>query len=68
MIQIASNNDIAANMYDPYLGETPLHIAIMMKNTTIAKLLIDHPKININMKNYYSETSLTFSASNDNEE
>ena len=52
-------DNVNVNSYAPKNGNTPLMIAIENKNTKIAKLLINLPKTNINMRNYNGKTALT---------
>lgn len=51
---------IDVNAYSPKSGNTPLMIAIINKNSEIAELWINDKRTNINARNYYDRTALSF--------
>lgn len=61
---LIESNNVNVNSYAPKSGSTPLMIfrncKTFNKNLEIAKLLIESPKTNINLRNYKKETALTF--------
>ncbi|KAK8842926.1 hypothetical protein M9Y10_025792 [Tritrichomonas musculus] len=59
---------VDVNLYAPTTASTPLMIAIEMKNFEIAKLLIECPRTNINLRNYINQTALTIAVQNNLEE
>ena len=57
-------DSIDVNLYEPTKGNTPLIIAVQNNNFDIVKLLIETPKTDINMMNYYDQTALIIAVIN----
>ena len=57
-------DNIDLNLYEPVCGDSPLIVAVKNNNYDIAKLLIEHPKTNINQRNYSENTALTIATIN----
>ena len=62
---IQNNPDINVNIHDIIHGRTALHSAIMHKNIVIIKLLLDHPKIDVNATDNEGWTALHFASMDD---
>lgn len=68
VLQLLKNDDIDVNLYELKYGDTPLIISIKNNNIDIFKILIDHPKININQKNFKNESPLMTAVLKNNKE
>ena len=42
----------------PYVGRTPLIWAVCMENQEIVEILLNHPKLNVNLGNVHNDTAL----------
>ena len=62
------NEKTDPNLYSTEEGNSPLMVSIENRNFEIAKILIEHPKTNLNAKNYMGETALTLSVSKNYED
>lgn len=56
---LIKSDKVDVNSYAPLNGNTPLMIAIENKNVEVAELLIENPRIDINLRNYNGKTALT---------
>ena len=60
---LLKQKNIDVNKCDTRDFNTPLMIAIQKKNVKMAKLLIQHPKTNLNLRNLYDESAITIAIS-----
>ncbi|KAK8894591.1 hypothetical protein M9Y10_023027 [Tritrichomonas musculus] len=65
---LLSLDNINVNIYDPSSYFTPLMFALDCSNIEIAKLLIKHPKTNINLRDQNDESALTIAVRNKQKE
>lgn len=57
---LIANDKIDLNLQIPETGDTPLITAIKNRNIAIVNQLINHPKTNINQKNYIGYSPLAY--------
>ncbi|KAG8176485.1 hypothetical protein JTE90_017540 [Oedothorax gibbosus] len=55
------------NRADSDIGKTPLHLAVDEKHVEVVRLLLDHPKIDVNAKDKYGEFPLWLAVENNDE-
>lgn len=65
---LLQNDKTDPNLYSTEEGNSPLMVSIENRNFEIAKILIEHPKTNLNARNFMGETALTLSVSKNYED
>ena len=63
---LLKTNKVDVNLKDPNEGNTALIVSILNDNSDIAKILIEHESIDLNMSNYRKETALTVAVAKEN--
>ena len=60
---LIAREDVEVNVRDPINGNTVLHYAVRYSNDRIAKTLLAHPKINVNIQNNDNLTPMEYARS-----
>ena len=61
---LLNTNKVDPNLFLPNTGDTALMIAINSRFVDIAKILIEYPKTDLNIKNFSDKTALTIAVDN----